>query len=128
MLKVTFAMNLGWPSNRDECAHPVIHQSTHDVPGNLALYNAVYRPISGDAAPASLFALDRHVRADVAAAIQGSTFGHDVKDLPSTLHASISASAPTIHASTLLFGATDFQAELEQCTVAWKAHPPDASY
>ena len=44
-------MNLGWPSNRDECAHPVIHQSTHDLPGNLALYNAVYQPISGDAAP-----------------------------------------------------------------------------
>jgi hypothetical protein len=81
MLEVTFAMNLGWPSNRDECAHPVIHQSTHDLPGNLALYNAVYRPISGDAGPASLH-----------------------------------------------FGATDFQAELEQCTVAWKAHPPDASY
>jgi hypothetical protein len=64
--------------------------------GLLALYNAVYRPTSGDAAHASLFALDRHVRADAAAAIQGLTFGPSTLDLPSTLHASISAFAPAI--------------------------------
>ena len=30
ILDVTFAMNLGWAKNREECARLVIYQSLHD--------------------------------------------------------------------------------------------------
>jgi hypothetical protein len=89
----------------------------------LGLYNAVFRSTSGDAAHVSPLALDRHVRADATAAIQGLTFGPDTKDLASTLHESVSAFAPAVKAAVLFFGQTEFDAELNRCTAEWKALP-----
>ncbi len=34
ILDVTFAMNLGWAKNRDECARLVIYKSAHSSPGD----------------------------------------------------------------------------------------------
>jgi hypothetical protein len=114
-----------------DSTHPTVKNmgdpiNVHDLAvrtGLLATYNAIYRPVSGDAAHTSLFALERHVRADAAAAVQGLTFGPDTRDLASTLHAAISAFAPAVKAVALFFGKTEFDDELNRCVEAWKKLP-----
>jgi hypothetical protein len=39
ILDVTFAMNLGWAKNREECAELIVYQSAHDPPGD-----SIYHP------------------------------------------------------------------------------------
>jgi hypothetical protein len=39
ILDVTFAMNLGWAQNREECADLIVYQSPHDPPGG-----SIYHP------------------------------------------------------------------------------------
>jgi hypothetical protein len=39
ILDVTFAMNLGWAKNREECADLIVYQSAHDPPGD-----SIYHP------------------------------------------------------------------------------------
>ena len=39
ILDVTFAMNLGWAKNREECAGLIVYQSAHDPPGD-----SIYHP------------------------------------------------------------------------------------
>lgn len=39
ILDVTFAMNLGWATNREECAHLIVYQSAHEPPGD-----SIYHP------------------------------------------------------------------------------------
>jgi hypothetical protein len=39
ILDVTFAMNLGWAKNREECAHLIVYQSAQDPPGD-----SIYHP------------------------------------------------------------------------------------
>jgi len=36
---VTFAMNLGWAKNREECADLIVYQSAHEPPGD-----SIYHP------------------------------------------------------------------------------------
>jgi len=89
--------------------------------GLLWLYNAVYRPTSGDAAHTSLQTLERHVQADAAAEIQGLKFGPDVGNVCDTLSAAISTLMPAIRASIMLFDIPQFHAELDGNAEAWKA-------
>ena len=39
ILDVTFAMNLGWAKNREECADLIVYQSAHEPPGD-----SIYHP------------------------------------------------------------------------------------
>lgn len=89
--------------------------------GVNALYNAIYRATSGDAAHTSIDALNRHVRADINADIQGLHFGPEVGDLPGTLSDAISTLSFALHAVMPLFNLTQFNEELAHCVATWKA-------
>jgi Family of unknown function (DUF5677) len=103
--------------------------------GNLAgdgaligLYNAVYRVASGDAAHISIDALNRHVRADAGANIQGLRFGPDISDLPDTISIAISTFGLSLFTAIELFGLQEFNDELRQCMEEWKALGIPAEY
>jgi hypothetical protein len=87
----------------------------------IALYNAVFRAASGDSAHISLDALNRHVRADMDANIQGLRFGPDVSDLPDTLSIAISAFGLAVFTAIELFDLPSFNDELAQCMDEWKS-------
>jgi len=89
--------------------------------GFMALYNAVYRSSSGDAAHTSIDALSRHIRADDQANITGLKFGPDVSDLPTTLSDAISVLGHALHSVTAYFKLAQFEDELAQCAATWKA-------
>jgi Family of unknown function (DUF5677) len=86
----------------------------------IALYNAVYRVASGDAAHVSLDALNRHIRADAAGDIEGLKFGPEVEDLPDTLSIAISILALALYSVLELFSVEKFNDELGRCMTAWK--------
>jgi hypothetical protein len=65
--------------------------------------------------------VDRHIRADAPADIQGLKFGPDATALPDTLSVVISAFGPAMHAGFVLFGIKQFQPSLGQCIASWKA-------
>lgn len=44
ILDVTFAMNLGWAKNREECAELIVYQSAHDAPGDLIYHPTLVGP------------------------------------------------------------------------------------
>jgi hypothetical protein len=100
---------------------PLIIASLALKTGLLWLYNAVYRPTSGDSAHTSLQTLERHVQADEASEIQGLRFGPDVANVCDTLSAAISTLLPAIKASITLFHVPQFGPELDACTEAWKS-------
>ena len=89
--------------------------------GFTALYNAVYRSASGDAAHTSIDALNRHIRADDQASITGLKFGPDVSDLPATLSDAMSVLGHALHIVTEHFKLAQFGDELAQCIATWKA-------
>lgn len=100
---------------------PVAIAALAQQAGFTALYNAVYRSASGDAAHTSIDALNRHVHADDQANITGLKFGPDVSDLPATLSDAISVLSHALHAVIEHFKPVQFGDELAQCIAAWKA-------
>lgn len=88
--------------------------------GLMALYNAVYRSASGDAAHTTIDSLNRHIRADDQANISGLKFGPDVSDLPATLSDAMSVLGHALHALTEYFELAQFDDELAKCVAAWK--------
>jgi hypothetical protein len=44
ILDVTFAMNLGWEKNRDECAHLIVYQSPRDPPDETIYHPTLVGP------------------------------------------------------------------------------------
>ena len=89
--------------------------------GVTALYNAVYRSASGDAAHTTIDALNRHVHADGQQNIQGLKFCPDVDDLPATLSDAMSVLGHALYAVLELFPLQQFDADLAQCVASWKA-------
>ena len=87
----------------------------------IALYNAVYRVASGDAAHVSIDALNRHIRADAQANILGLKFGPELEDLPDTLSIAISILGLALFSVVELFDVHQLDDELNQCMQAWKA-------
>jgi hypothetical protein len=100
---------------------PVSIASLAKQAGVMALYNAIYRATSGDAAHTSIDALNRHVRSDGQNNILGLQFGPEVSDLPPTLSDAISVLAHALHAALELFPMQQLDADLAQCEASWKA-------
>lgn len=109
------------PKARALKTDPIAIATLAQQTGFTALYNAVYRSASGDAAHTSIDALNRHIRADDQANITGLKFGPDVSDLPATVSDAMSVLAHALHAVTEHFKLAQFGDELAQCIAAWKA-------
>ena len=109
------------PAAKQLKADPIEIATLAQQSGVTALYNAVYRTTSGDAAHTSIDALDRHINADEDGNIQGLKFGPDVRDLPATLSDGISVIGHAIHAVLDLFQLEQFNDDLSRCTASWKA-------
>lgn len=111
-------------------SHPKVKQLTGDPvaiaalaqqAGVMALYNAVYRSASGDAAHTSIDAMNRHIREDTHGDIQGLKFGPDVSDLPDTLSDAMSVLGHALHAVLEFFPLQQFSDDLARCIASWKA-------
>lgn len=89
--------------------------------GVMALYNAIYRSTSGDAAHTSIDALNRHIRADTDANIVGLKFGPPADDLPATLSDAISVLGHALQAVIDLFQLQQFSHDLARRVASWKA-------
>lgn len=88
--------------------------------GVTALYNAIFRITSGDAAHTTLDALNRHIRADADGNIHGLKFGPDISDLPDTLSDAISVLGHALHAVLEYFLLQQFSDDLVHCVAAWR--------
>jgi hypothetical protein len=44
ILDVTFAMNLGWANNREECADLIVYQSAHEPPSDSICHPTLVGP------------------------------------------------------------------------------------
>lgn len=89
--------------------------------GVTALYNAIYRSTSGDAAHTSIDALNRHISADAQANIVGLKFGPAADDLPATLSDAISVLGHALQAVIDVFRLPQFSDDLARCVASWKA-------
>lgn len=112
-----------------DAQHPTVKELKRDpievaalasAAGVTDLYNAVYRPTSGDAAHTSIDALNRNVHADAQANITGLKFGPDVSDLTSTLSDSMSVLGHALHAVIEHFQLKEFDVELHESIAQWK--------
>jgi Family of unknown function (DUF5677) len=112
-----------YPKVKELNHDPVAIAALADKAGVTALYNAVYRPTSGDAAHTSIDALNRHIQADAAGDIEGLKFGPDVGDLPATLSDAISVLGHGLAAVIEFFSLSQFSDDLAQCVASWKALP-----
>ncbi len=109
------------PRAKDLKTDPLVIASLAQKTGGAALYNAVYRPTSGDAAHTSVDALSRQIQADANNDIQGLKFGPDVTDLPATLSDAMSVLGHALDAVQELFPLSQFNEDLAKCIAAWKA-------
>ena len=89
--------------------------------GLLWLYNTVYRMHSGDAAHASLNALERHVNANSESEILTLNFGPETRDIRDTVSAAIAALIPALNAVVELFEMDDLEAPLAENIASWQA-------
>lgn len=87
--------------------------------GALALYNAIYRPTSSDAAHTSLSSLHRHVKASPTGEIDGLRLGPDISDLSETLSHVAGVMTYCIDVAINAFQLEKHRAELRECTDIW---------
>ncbi len=88
--------------------------------GMSALYNTVYRGISGDAAHVTADALNRHIQADDQADIECLIFEPSSKDLEDTLSAAVSAMLHGIYALKQIFNLTEMDIDVHEIQARWK--------
>jgi hypothetical protein len=88
----------------------------------VALYNAIYRPTSTDAAHTSFEALNRHLHVGDSGLIESLRFGPNVSDLAETLSTMISILGYTMMVALMAFGIRDtHEPELRVLIDEWKA-------
>ena len=104
--------NESYPRVMDLKSDPVVIATLAQQAGVTALYNAIYRETSGDAAHTSLDALNRHICADSNNNVAGLKFGPDVTDLAITLSDLISVLGHGLNAVQELFHLSQFNNEL----------------
>ncbi len=93
--------------------------------GVMDLYNTVYRATSGDAAHATVDALNQLVKSDAQANIIGLRFGPDASDLTSTLSSAISSLGRALSAVIDTFDLPQFTERLSELVASWKAFEDD---
>jgi hypothetical protein len=95
-----------FPALRDMRGDPFKIEQVARIAGDeaLALYNAIYRPTSTDAAHTSFEALNRHFKLGDDGSISGLNFGPNVSDLAGTLSAMASNLAYVIYVAIRAFG------------------------
>lgn len=89
--------------------------------GTTALYNTIYRGISGDAAHATIEALNRHIKSDAESNIEHLTFRPSVEDLNDTLSAGISAMLHAMDALSRSFEREAFSQVVASLGARWRA-------
>jgi len=109
------------PKSKTQSTDPISIYALAQAADVMALYNAVYRVTSGDAAHTSLDALNRHISADANGEIMGLKFVPDVSDLPGTLSDAISVLGHALHALLELFPSQTFSDTLGQHIRDWKS-------
>ena len=110
-----------YPKAKTFTGDPISIATLAQGAGANALYNAIYRATSGDAAHTSIDALNRHIRADREANVVGLKFGPEVADLPATLSDAMSVMGHALSSVFELFQSNQFGDELANCIADWKA-------
>jgi hypothetical protein len=103
------------PKVRELKSDPVVIATLSQKVELTALYNAVYRGASGDAAHTSIDALNRHVKFDDQGRMAGLNFGPDVMDLPRTLSDAMSVLGHALQVTIEFFRLSTFEDELVRC-------------
>ncbi len=83
--------------------NPMSLEPLSKIGGTLALYNAVYRSMSGDAAHVTADSLNRHALADADGRVRGLKLGPTVDDLADTLFGSMWILATVLEATGVFF-------------------------
>lgn len=85
------------------------------------LYDLIYRGFSGDAAHATVIALDRHINTDANGVFESLAFGPDLRDLDKTLSGAITSLMHALEVLPKLFPNDDFDADFQARMADWKA-------
>ena len=88
--------------------------------GMAALYNTVYRGISGDAAHVSIDALNRHIKSDADNNLEHLTFRPSSGDLADTLSAGASAMLHSMEALGRIYGQSSVSNLVSRLGEVWR--------
>ena len=88
--------------------------------GMAALYNTVYRGISGDAAHVSIDALNRHIKSDADNNVEHLTFRPSSGDLADTLSAGASAMLHSMEALGRIYGQSSVSNLVSRLGEVWR--------
>ena len=89
-----------------------------------ALYDTIYRMTSGDAAHASVDAVDRHVKADERGKIEQLAFRPDAQGVEHTLSVATNALLHAMEAMSRVFPEEGFERIVKACMDRWQAMHP----
>ena len=95
--------------------------------GIAVLYNAIYRPTSGDGAHATFDSLTRHVLTDAEGEVSGLRFGPDDTDLPQTLFDALNVLFHGLGTAIERYALKSFEDEFQACFSRWKLLMPGRS-
>ena len=87
----------------------------------MVLYNCFFRSISSDAAHVTLRSLDRFVKRDECANMQGMQFGPQEADLGKTLSETVGTLSFVLHAAVKDFDLVEFRPRMEEFVSAWRS-------
>jgi hypothetical protein len=91
----------------------------------VALYDTIYRMTSGDAAHATVLALDRHVEPDGRGKIGQLTFRPETRDLAQTLSFATNALLHAMVAIARVFPQEEIEGTVKSCMDQWQAMHPE---